>query len=99
MERHKAGTCHIKKTVLPGDGGALQPLFGSLRGIVVVALDLIVQLSHIALDGGRIVMILAEMITRKKIPAKVEAVINGVGLALLLLLSVVIMFKDIIGLF
>ncbi len=52
-----------------------------------------------ALDGGRIVVILIEMITRKKLPARVEAIINGVGLAALLLLSFVIMIKDVIGLF
>ncbi len=52
-----------------------------------------------ALDGGRLLVILVEMITRKKLPAKVEAAINGVGLALLMLLSVVILFKDIFALF
>ena len=52
-----------------------------------------------ALDGGRIFVILIEMITRKRLPVKVEAIINGVGLAALLLLSAVIMVKDVIGLF
>ncbi len=52
-----------------------------------------------ALDGGRIFVILIEIITRKKLPARVEAIINGVGLAALLLLSVVIMIKDVVGLF
>ena len=52
-----------------------------------------------ALDGGRILTVLIEMITRKKIPTKVEGMINGIGLALLLLLSLVIMLKDIINLF
>lgn len=51
-----------------------------------------------ALDGGRLLTILIEMITRKKIPAKIEGMINGIGLILLLILSVVIMFKDIINL-
>ena len=52
-----------------------------------------------ALDGGRLITILVEMITKKKIPAKIEGMINGIGLILLLLLSVVIMFKDVISLF
>ena len=52
-----------------------------------------------ALDGGRLITILIEMITRKKIPAKVEGMINGIGLMLLLLLSIVIMFKDVVNLF
>lgn len=52
-----------------------------------------------ALDGGRLIMILYEMITRKKIPAKIEQTINAVGLMVLLGLSAIIMVKDIFGLF
>ena len=52
-----------------------------------------------ALDGGRTVMILVEMITKKKLPSNVEATINAVGLALLLGLSMIVMIKDVIGLF
>mgnify|MGYP003311514194 CR=1 FL=1 len=48
-----------------------------------------------ALDGGRLLLILVEMITGKKLPAKVEGIINGIGLALLMALMLAIMFKDI----
>lgn len=48
-----------------------------------------------ALDGGRLLCLLIEMVTRKKLPPKVEGAIHGIGLVLLLGLSVVIMFKDI----
>ena len=48
-----------------------------------------------ALDGGRLLCLLIEMVTRKKIPPKVESMIHGIGLVLLLALSVIIMFKDI----
>ncbi len=48
-----------------------------------------------ALDGGRIIMLFIELITRKKLPAKVEGIINAVGLVLLLGLSAVVMVKDI----
>ena len=51
-----------------------------------------------ALDGGRLLTVLFEMITRKKIPPKIEGIVNGVGLILLLILSFVIMIKDVIGL-
>ena len=83
-------------------GTAAKRDFGSLVNIAVLIsmnLGFMNLLPIPALDGGRIVMILAEMITRKKIPSNVEAMINGIGLGLLLLISVVIMFKDIIGLF
>lgn len=52
-----------------------------------------------ALDGGRLLTVLIEMITRKKLPPKVENTINAVGLALLLTLSAVVLVKDVISLF
>ncbi len=52
-----------------------------------------------ALDGGRAITTLAEIITRKKIPAHIEQKINAIGLIVLLGLSVLIMIKDIINLF
>lgn len=52
-----------------------------------------------ALDGGRLITVIIEMITRKKIPARIEGIINTVGLAVLLLLSVIIMIKDVFMLF
>lgn len=51
-----------------------------------------------ALDGGRLIVILVEMITKKRLPPKVEGIINSVGLFILLGLSLVIMVKDVIQL-
>ena len=69
--------------------------------VIVISINLgVMNLLPIpALDGGRLITILAEMITRKKIPAKIEGMINGIGLLVLLGLSVIIMVKDVIGLF
>ena len=68
--------------------------------VVVISINLgVMNLLPIpALDGGRIITLLIEIVTRKKIPAKVERIINGVGLALLLGLSAVVLIKDIIQL-
>ena len=52
-----------------------------------------------ALDGGRSLTTLIEMITKKKIPARIEQKINTIGLMVLLGLSVLIMIKDVINLF
>lgn len=52
-----------------------------------------------ALDGGRIIFILAEMITRKKVPEKVEAAVHAAGFALLMLLAVIVTCSDIVKLF
>lgn len=78
--------------------GAFAPL---LNIIVIISINLgIMNLLPIpALDGGRLITILFEMITRKRIPPKVEGIINGVGLIILLGLSLVIMVKDIFMLF
>ena len=51
-----------------------------------------------ALDGGRLITILIEMVTRKKIPARIEAIINSVGLAILFTLMIIVLFKDTISL-
>ena len=51
-----------------------------------------------ALDGGRLITILIEMITRKKIPAKIEAMINSIGLAILFIFMIIVLFKDTISL-
>ncbi len=83
-------------------GDAAKMGFTSLLGIVsLISINLgVMNLLPIpALDGGRMITIIAEMITRKKIPPKVEGIINAVGLAVLLGLSFIIMIKDVIGLF
>ena len=48
-----------------------------------------------ALDGGRILFVLIEMIRRKPIPVEKEAIVHFVGIVILLGLSVLIAFKDI----
>ena len=68
--------------------------------VVVISINLGVMnlLPVPALDGGRIITIIIEIITRKKIPARVERIINGVGLVALLSLSAVVLVKDVIQL-
>ena len=52
-----------------------------------------------ALDGGRLVFLVWEGITRKPVPQKYEAVVHFVGIMLLLLLMVVVTYSDITKLF
>lgn len=51
-----------------------------------------------ALDGGRLITILIEMVTRKKIPAKIEGMINAIGLVILFTFMIIVLFKDTISL-
>lgn len=48
-----------------------------------------------ALDGGRIVLMIVEAIIRKPVVKKVEAVLNGCGFVLLLMLMFIVFFNDI----
>ncbi len=52
-----------------------------------------------ALDGGRILFVLMEAIFRKKIPGKIEQISHMTGFALLILLMLVITYKDVIRFF
>ena len=49
-----------------------------------------------ALDGGRLITLAFEMITRRKLPPKVENAINAAGLFIMFGLLIVITVKDII---
>ena len=51
-----------------------------------------------ALDGGRIIFILIEMIGRRRLPKRFEDTINMVGLIALFVLSIIITIKDFIAL-
>lgn len=52
-----------------------------------------------ALDGGRLVFLLWEGITRRPVPPKYEGIVHLVGIALLLLLSLIITYSDITKIF
>lgn len=67
--------------------------------VITINLGVVNMLPFPALDGGRFLMLLIEWIFRKPVPRKVEAIINTVGLVLLLGLTAVIAVKDIWKLF
>ncbi len=51
-----------------------------------------------ALDGGRLLFLTWEGITRRPVPPKYEGVVHGIGFILLLLLIVIVTFNDIVRL-
>lgn len=67
-----------------------------IAGLISINLGFMNLLPIPALDGGRLITILVEMVTRKKLPKRVEGIINTVGFAALMLLSLVILVKDVI---
>lgn len=71
----------------------------SIVALISINLGVMNLLPIPALDGGRTVLLLVEIVLRKKLPPNVEANMNAISLAILLGLSVIIMIKDVIGLF
>lgn len=63
--------------------------------LISVNLGIFNMLPFPALDGGRFLFLLIEFIFKKPIPRKVEQVVNGIGLAILLTFMAVITVKDI----
>ena len=64
-------------------------------GLISVALGVTNLFPIPALDGGRILFLLPELLFKKKVPLKVETAFNGIFMTLLLILMAVIMFKDV----
>ncbi|MBR3972298.1 MAG: site-2 protease family protein [Ruminococcus sp.] len=67
--------------------------------IISVNLGVVNMLPFPALDGGRFVFLLIEAIFKKPIPRKAEAIVNAVGLGLLLLFILIVSLKDVWMLF
>lgn len=66
-----------------------------LLGVISVALGLTNLLPIPALDGGRIIFVLPEIIFKKKVPQNYENLVHTAGFLLLILLLIVITFQDI----
>ena len=70
----------------------------NLIGIISINLAVLNILPFPALDGGRLLFIIIEAIFGKKVAPKLESVIHGVGMIILLGLMLAITFKDVSGL-
>lgn len=66
-----------------------------MLAFITVNIGLVNLLPLPALDGGRLFFILIEIIARKPVPKKFEAIVHAAGLVLLLLLMALITFNDI----
>ncbi len=70
----------------------------SIAAIISINLAIINLLPIPALDGGRLLFVIIESITRRPIKPSFAAAVNGVGFALLVLLMVVVTGHDILKL-
>ena len=87
-------TSMIKKTIQTGWVQAIELLM-----MLNVYLGLVNLLPLPALDGGRLIFLSYEMATRRRANPRVEATVHMVGIMALLLLMVVVTYKDIAKLF
>jgi regulator of sigma E protease len=80
----------------PADKGL--PIFRmSFVAAIAIAIGLTNLLPVPALDGGRIVLLLPELLLRRRIPAQYENMVNMIGFGALLLLMVYITLQDFIN--
>ncbi|MDO4283480.1 MAG: RIP metalloprotease RseP [Clostridia bacterium] len=70
--------------------------FFNLMAIISLAVGVANILPFPPLDGGKVVIVIGEAITRKKLPAKAEAIISYIGFGLLILLTLIVTYNDII---
>lgn len=70
-----------------------------IAAVLAINLGIFNLIPFPALDGGTLVFLTIEMITKKRVPKKIEYIIKAIGFALLMALVVFVAFKDIIFLF
>ncbi|MBO4838865.1 MAG: RIP metalloprotease RseP [Lachnospiraceae bacterium] len=82
-------------------GGVGDAALNVLTMMVLLSVNLgIMNLLPIpALDGGRILFILFELIFRKPVPRKAESIVHFIGFILLMALMAVILFSDVLKFF
>lgn len=73
--------------------------FLNLLAIISMAVGVANIMPFPPLDGGKVVLVLVEAITRKKVSVKVEAILSYIGLALLLGLTLYVTYNDIVRIF
>ena len=70
--------------------------FLNLMGIISLAVGVANVMPFPPLDGGKMVIVTCEAITRKKLSAKAEAIISYIGFAFLIGLTLIVTYNDII---
>lgn len=80
------------KTILD-DLGIAKFIF--LWGLISVNLAIFNLLPFPGLDGWQLLVLAIEGITRKKVPDKVKGIVSFIGISILLILMLLILFKDI----
>ncbi len=83
----------------PGAGATQTPTYFTLQliGILTISLGVLNVFPFPALDGGRILFVLPELVLRRRVPTEWENRINAVGMVLLLLFMVYVNVMDFVN--
>ncbi|MDD4375966.1 MAG: RIP metalloprotease RseP [Clostridia bacterium] len=73
--------------------------FLNMLAIISFAVGIANILPFPPLDGGKVVLVLSEVITRKKVSYKLEAILSYIGLTILILLTLYVTYNDIVRIF
>lgn len=73
--------------------------FFNLMAIISLAVGVANLLPFPPLDGGKMVIVTCEAILKKKLPVNVEAIISYIGFGLLILLTIVVTYNDLVRIF
>lgn len=92
------GLATITNDILSSGGAAIIPYIWFV-GIISLTLTIFNVLPIPALDGGRLLFLVIEAVTRKKVREDVERMVHQVGFIILLALAVLVTFSDIRKLF
>ncbi len=71
----------------------------NITSLITINLGMFNLIPLPALDGGRVVFALIELVTRRKISAKIEGYVHSVGMMALLILMVFVTYNDVLRLF
>ena len=83
------------------DGGLFSVILNVINFMILISANLGVMnlIPFPALDGGRLLFLLVELITRKPVPKDKEAFVHAVGFVILFIFMILVTFKDIRNLF
>lgn len=87
----------VEEGVTEGGTGYIRLL--SLTILLTINLGIFNLLPIPALDGGRILFVLVEMVTRKRIPPEKEGIVHFIGFAALMLFAVFVAYMDVLKIF
>ncbi len=88
------GLATMSNDILTGGKGAI-PFYLWFVGVISLTLSIFNVLPIPALDGGRLLFLVIEAVTRKKVREDVEKIVHQVGFILLLAMALLVTYSDI----